>query len=186
MECAGWVLPDADAEVVIRDDLGGREFIAFWTIDGRVAADMNVNVWDVTDTVQDLIRGGLAGYAGRPGPAGRPGRPARGPEVTGDELARLRRCEDSGATWRVIVRTPEGVEIALLTCDAGEEMDRLRSADPTCSTTGTRLSGPTASSAGCGASSPARPGIAAKTRAGRSSPIVPHELGPSSNAPPPP
>jgi hypothetical protein len=50
--------------------------------------------------------------------------------VTGDELARLRRCEDAGATWRVIVRTPEGVEIALLTCDAGEEMDRLRSADP--------------------------------------------------------
>jgi hypothetical protein len=30
----------------------------------------------------------------------------------------------------VIVRTPEGVEIALLTCDAGEETDRLRSVDP--------------------------------------------------------
>jgi hypothetical protein len=47
-----------------------------------------------------------------------------------DALARLRRWEDSGATWRVIVRTPQDVEIALLTCDAGEEMDRLRSADP--------------------------------------------------------
>jgi hypothetical protein len=46
-----------------------------------------------------------------------------------DALDRLRRWEDSGATWRVIVRTPRDVEIALLTCDAGEEMDRLRSAD---------------------------------------------------------
>ena len=46
-----------------------------------------------------------------------------------DALARLRRWEESGATWRVLARTPEGVEIALLTCDAGEEMDRLRSAD---------------------------------------------------------
>jgi hypothetical protein len=47
-----------------------------------------------------------------------------------DALARLRRWEESGATWRVLVRTPESVEIALLTCDAGEEVDRLRSDDP--------------------------------------------------------
>ena len=47
-----------------------------------------------------------------------------------DALARLRRWEESGATWRVLVRTPDDVEIALLTCDAGEEVDRLRSADP--------------------------------------------------------
>ena len=47
-----------------------------------------------------------------------------------DALARLRRWEESGATWRVLVRTPDSVELALLTCDAGEEMDRLRSADP--------------------------------------------------------
>ncbi|RSM68463.1 hypothetical protein DMB66_13305 [Actinoplanes sp. ATCC 53533] len=46
-----------------------------------------------------------------------------------DALARLRRWEESGATWRVLVRTPESVEIALLTCDAGEEVDRLRSGD---------------------------------------------------------
>jgi hypothetical protein len=44
-------------------------------------------------------------------------------------LAHLRRWEESGATWRVVVRTPAEVEIALLTCDAGEEVDRLRSAD---------------------------------------------------------
>jgi hypothetical protein len=47
-----------------------------------------------------------------------------------DALARLRRWEESGATWRVLVRTPEDVEIALLTCDAGEEVDRLRTSDP--------------------------------------------------------
>jgi hypothetical protein len=47
-----------------------------------------------------------------------------------DALAALRRWEESGATWRVVVRTPEDVEIALLTCDAGEEAERLRSADP--------------------------------------------------------
>jgi hypothetical protein len=47
-----------------------------------------------------------------------------------DALAALRRWEESGATWRVVVRTPEDVEIALLTCDAGEEVGRIRSADP--------------------------------------------------------
>jgi hypothetical protein len=47
-----------------------------------------------------------------------------------DALARLRRWEESGATWRVLVRTPDSVEIAMLTCDAGEEVDRLRSTDP--------------------------------------------------------
>jgi hypothetical protein len=47
-----------------------------------------------------------------------------------DALANLRRWEESGATWRVVVRTPADVEIALLTCDAGEEVGRLRSADP--------------------------------------------------------
>ena len=46
-----------------------------------------------------------------------------------DALARLRRWEESGATWRVLVRTPDSVEVALLTCDAGEEVDRLRSTD---------------------------------------------------------
>jgi 3-phenylpropionate/trans-cinnamate dioxygenase ferredoxin reductase subunit len=43
-------------EVVFRGDPAGREFIAFWVKDGRVLAGMNVNVWDVTDDIQDLIR----------------------------------------------------------------------------------------------------------------------------------
>jgi 3-phenylpropionate/trans-cinnamate dioxygenase ferredoxin reductase component len=61
MEYAGWVPPGATADVVIRGDLAAREFIAFWTIDGRVAAGMNVNVWDVTDAIQALIHAGLRG-----------------------------------------------------------------------------------------------------------------------------
>jgi NADPH-dependent 2,4-dienoyl-CoA reductase/sulfur reductase-like enzyme len=61
MEYAGWVPPGATADVVIRGDLAAREFIAFWTVDGRVAAGMNVNVWDVTDAIQGLIHAGLRG-----------------------------------------------------------------------------------------------------------------------------
>jgi 3-phenylpropionate/trans-cinnamate dioxygenase ferredoxin reductase component len=47
--------------VVIRGDLAAREFIAFWTVGGRVVAGMNVNVWDVTDAIQALIHAGLRG-----------------------------------------------------------------------------------------------------------------------------
>jgi 3-phenylpropionate/trans-cinnamate dioxygenase ferredoxin reductase component len=43
-------------EVVFRGDVEGREFIAFWLQGGRVVAGMNVNVWDVTDAIQALIR----------------------------------------------------------------------------------------------------------------------------------
>ena len=66
MEYAGWVPPGTKADVVIRGDLAGREFIAFWLVDGRVAAGMNVNVWDVTDAIQDLVRAGLAGATVEP------------------------------------------------------------------------------------------------------------------------
>jgi 3-phenylpropionate/trans-cinnamate dioxygenase ferredoxin reductase component len=61
MEYSGWVPPNAKADVVVRGDLDRREFVAFWTVDGRVAAGMNVNVWDVNETVQDLVRAGLGG-----------------------------------------------------------------------------------------------------------------------------
>jgi uncharacterized protein len=47
-----------------------------------------------------------------------------------DDVARLRRWEGSGAIWRVLTRTTTEVEIAFLTCDAGEQVDRFRSADP--------------------------------------------------------
>jgi 3-phenylpropionate/trans-cinnamate dioxygenase ferredoxin reductase subunit len=42
--------------VVCRGNPDDGEFIAFWTADGRVTAGMNVNVWDVTDPIQELIR----------------------------------------------------------------------------------------------------------------------------------
>jgi len=41
--------------VVFRGDPATREFIAFWLADNRVVAGMNVNVWDVTDSIQQLI-----------------------------------------------------------------------------------------------------------------------------------
>jgi 3-phenylpropionate/trans-cinnamate dioxygenase ferredoxin reductase component len=43
-------------EVVFRGDVEAREFIAFWLHGNRVVAGMNVNVWDVTDAIQALIR----------------------------------------------------------------------------------------------------------------------------------
>ncbi|GAA2358858.1 NAD(P)/FAD-dependent oxidoreductase [Nonomuraea africana] len=43
-------------EVVIRGE--GLEFIAYWLREGRVIAGMNVNVWDVVDDIQQLIRSG--------------------------------------------------------------------------------------------------------------------------------
>jgi 3-phenylpropionate/trans-cinnamate dioxygenase ferredoxin reductase component len=56
MEYAGYAT-DWD-EVVFRGDVEGREFIVFWLRDGCVLAGMNVNVWDVTDHIQALIRSG--------------------------------------------------------------------------------------------------------------------------------
>lgn len=55
MEYSGWAPPGSYDQVVIRGDAAKREFIAFWVKEGRVLAGMNVNVWDVTDTVQALI-----------------------------------------------------------------------------------------------------------------------------------
>jgi 3-phenylpropionate/trans-cinnamate dioxygenase ferredoxin reductase subunit len=42
-------------EVLFRGDPANREFIAFWLKDGRVEAGMNVNVWDVADTIASLV-----------------------------------------------------------------------------------------------------------------------------------
>jgi 3-phenylpropionate/trans-cinnamate dioxygenase ferredoxin reductase subunit len=62
MECSGLPEPGTYDQVVYRGDKDALEFIAFWLDGGRVVAGMNVNVWDVTSGIQDLIR---AGYAGR-------------------------------------------------------------------------------------------------------------------------
>jgi 3-phenylpropionate/trans-cinnamate dioxygenase ferredoxin reductase subunit len=42
-------------KVVFRGDPASREFIAFWLVDGRVAAGMNMNIWDVNEILQALI-----------------------------------------------------------------------------------------------------------------------------------
>ena len=46
-----------------------------------------------------------------------------------EDLEALRRWETGGATWRVLAREPGLVDVALLTCDAGEQVGRLRSAE---------------------------------------------------------
>jgi 3-phenylpropionate/trans-cinnamate dioxygenase ferredoxin reductase component len=56
MEYAGHSRPGD--EVVFRGDPASREFIAFWVRDGRVVAGMNVNVWDVNEHIQALVRDG--------------------------------------------------------------------------------------------------------------------------------
>jgi 3-phenylpropionate/trans-cinnamate dioxygenase ferredoxin reductase subunit len=43
-------------EVVFRGDVAAREFVAFWLKDERLVAGLNMNVWDVNETIQDLIR----------------------------------------------------------------------------------------------------------------------------------
>ncbi|MFJ9693982.1 NAD(P)/FAD-dependent oxidoreductase [Kitasatospora sp. NPDC101183] len=55
LEYVGYVEPDGYDRVVFRGDPATREFIAFWTKDGRVLAGMNVNVWDVVDPIRQLV-----------------------------------------------------------------------------------------------------------------------------------
>jgi NADPH-dependent 2,4-dienoyl-CoA reductase/sulfur reductase-like enzyme len=58
MEAAGVPEPGNYDDVVYRGDPESLEFIAFWLNDGAVVAGMNVNVWDVNDDIQALIRAG--------------------------------------------------------------------------------------------------------------------------------
>ncbi|WP_229070913.1 DUF309 domain-containing protein [Actinoplanes sp. DH11] len=45
-------------------------------------------------------------------------------------LAQLRRWQESGGRWRILTRGTDTVTIALLTCDTGEEVDRMSSTSP--------------------------------------------------------
>jgi 3-phenylpropionate/trans-cinnamate dioxygenase ferredoxin reductase subunit len=59
MEYSGYVEPGGYAQVIFRGDLAAREFVAFWLDSGgRVLAGMNVNIWDVNDAIQALVRSG--------------------------------------------------------------------------------------------------------------------------------
>ncbi len=65
MEAAGLPEPGSYDQVIYRGDRAAREFIAFWLRDGAVVAGMNVNVWDVSDDIQALIRSGRPVGTGR-------------------------------------------------------------------------------------------------------------------------
>ncbi len=57
MEYAGYVEPGGYDRVVFRGEVDKMEFIAFWLdAQRRVLAGMNVNVWDVNETIQALVR----------------------------------------------------------------------------------------------------------------------------------
>jgi 3-phenylpropionate/trans-cinnamate dioxygenase ferredoxin reductase subunit len=60
MEYSGDIGSEGYDTVVVRGDVKSREFVAFWLRQGRVVAGMNVNVWDVQDAIQALIRSGRA------------------------------------------------------------------------------------------------------------------------------
>jgi 3-phenylpropionate/trans-cinnamate dioxygenase ferredoxin reductase subunit len=67
MEYAGWVEPAGYDRVVFRGDPAVRDgktpkFVVFWVRGGRVLAGMNVNIWDVQDDIQALVRAGWAGH----------------------------------------------------------------------------------------------------------------------------
>jgi len=56
MECADLPTPGTYDQVLYRGDPATLEFVAFWLANGAVVAGMNVNVWDVQDDIQSLIR----------------------------------------------------------------------------------------------------------------------------------
>ena len=58
MEYAGHAL--SYDRVVFRGDPSTFEFMAFWMRGDRVAAGINVNVWDVNEDIQALVRSGAS------------------------------------------------------------------------------------------------------------------------------
>ncbi len=58
MEYSGYVPSGGVRRGRISRDVAKGEFIAFWTKGRRVLAGMNVNVWDLTDAIQSLVRSG--------------------------------------------------------------------------------------------------------------------------------
>ncbi|WP_010468565.1 NAD(P)/FAD-dependent oxidoreductase [Streptomyces somaliensis] len=63
LEHSGWAPPGSYDRVVLRGDVGGRRFLAFWLKDRRVLAGMSVGAGDGAGRVRDLVRAGAAGAA---------------------------------------------------------------------------------------------------------------------------
>ena len=58
MEYVGYADPAEVHDIVVRGDIGRREFVAFWRVEGRVTAGMSVNVPDAVPAVETLITSG--------------------------------------------------------------------------------------------------------------------------------
>jgi 3-phenylpropionate/trans-cinnamate dioxygenase ferredoxin reductase subunit len=58
MEYTGYVEPGGHDRVVLRGDVDSGQYVVFWLRGGRVLAGMNVNIWDVTDAIAQLILAG--------------------------------------------------------------------------------------------------------------------------------
>jgi 3-phenylpropionate/trans-cinnamate dioxygenase ferredoxin reductase subunit len=58
MEYSGFVDSGHYDQIVFRGEVTQGEYIVFWLDKGRVLAGMNVNVWDVTDAIANLVRSG--------------------------------------------------------------------------------------------------------------------------------
>jgi 3-phenylpropionate/trans-cinnamate dioxygenase ferredoxin reductase component len=55
MEYVGSVGPDGYDEVVVRGDVAGRVFSAFWLKDGQAIAGMHANDWDQIDPIRGIV-----------------------------------------------------------------------------------------------------------------------------------
>ena len=58
MEYVGSVGPDGYDEVILRGDVPGRVFTAFWVSAGRVVAAMHANDWDAIDPIRGVVTTG--------------------------------------------------------------------------------------------------------------------------------
>jgi 3-phenylpropionate/trans-cinnamate dioxygenase ferredoxin reductase component len=59
MEYVGNVGPEGYDDIVLRGDVDGRVFTAFWLREGKVLAGMQVNDWDATDHIRALVGGAV-------------------------------------------------------------------------------------------------------------------------------
>jgi 3-phenylpropionate/trans-cinnamate dioxygenase ferredoxin reductase subunit len=62
-EYVGFVGADGYDEVVLRGDVPGRVFTAFWVHGGRVVAGMHVNDWDAIEPIRRIVSAGRVDVA---------------------------------------------------------------------------------------------------------------------------